>query len=376
MERRNLSEVLAELVRVQADNARLGAAISAREAQETIRKNASKVREGIISQANAYGSRVKKLANDYVANQDEHESAIYEYEEMQSRIDDVYEQNMNGMIEQQTSLETEEIELTERLEELKNKARDIRNSEQYKAQKRREKDLINAGKEAFKDSDFEQIEAVKSELEELQKNDELLATQTEIEDVRKELQAKRDAIKTCKEALKEWTAERKDAIQKLDLSEYNPKSIQKKMSFGQRLLGAISIKLLGGKRGFDSIIKGVRDRITHLKEEVVPQVQKEAKEKKEGIGNRIATAVENARNIGKEATTRGAEIARKTGERITTTTKSTVAEIVSRGTSAKNAIIDKMEQKIKEAEGKRINLEERNKPNQQANTQNTREEEL
>lgn len=363
-EQKNFLDLVKQLAETQVILSKINAQLAIRKGKDQIGKVMSNTITKIEQQAKIYGANLKKIEDQYKANKNK-KGILGEYKETIETINNEYMPLLEGILNMQISLEATEqrimMELeNERQEKINSEVEkswreeyrkiisdgtyknaknpsevfDINNlqNEIYKRDVDPVVDKILGKEDLTKDSNsaeekFNIVEEVwKREEEENEKDptkrelyeklaltridmavEEILEEEKEnknrFEGPKKEEELKevRALIEECKTEYKNVIKEREETIEKETADKDNKLAVIPKQNLFQKAIGAIFNKFNGTKKFMKSTITPLKEKITNLKEEKIPQIKEEVANKKNYLTKNFKNKISNIKNniIGK-----------------------------------------------------------------------------
>lgn len=299
MEEKNIISELKELVDLQVQYSKLKISRNVRETKENAQEKIGQVGKYLDEQAKSYGRST-----------DEVKEIKEKYAEQVKNLKDNFEAGILSIQEAKQRVEGLQIKAMARVAELKKEAKDIKKTDKYKSWKKTY-DIYAKEAEKYKNAgDKEGFAKAMEELKRMRKDSPLYAINVEITKGKNYID---EAEKIIEEKEQKQKDLKKYYKKDLDLSAKGKTTAiaqVKKQNIIQRFVGSIINRIGGAKKFATSVINPWKENIINIKNEVVPNFIKSAKElagneieKFKGIGKGIGEKVLGLIEKGRETKT-------------------------------------------------------------------------
>ncbi len=282
-EKSSFLSLLKELIEVQANIAKVDAQIAIRRGQEQIKAKIDSTREQLEAQAKRFGTNLKSAEAQYSKNNGEKKTILEQFEARLDEISEIYDPQLQEILEQKSELEAEEQSIMAEQKEVK-----IDKKYAKKDYQKRETELKSEIKSAIDSGDLDLAQEKMEELKDYSVNNDYSALKTynvELIARRSEL---RKMIEKCEQEYEALMSERDSEINNALDTRDTSLALIPKQNFFQRMVGSVLNRFNGSKKFIKSYMDPLQAKITDLRDNKLPQIKEGVAQRKEDFVNSVA----------------------------------------------------------------------------------------
>lgn len=292
--------LVAELTKVQNEKAKVSSKLFIRNGKDQIVNKVNNLKSKLMQQAEIYGQKATKVQETYNLNKETKDNILQEYQEALQEIQQQYEAQDKMYANAIDMWQGEDEKNILKECELKLKRKEIARSPEYVQQMLAEETLQKEIKKDVSKGNLDLATEKIEELKSLQSKNPLSQCDREIKEVQERRDRTENLIEMFKKRREECHEDRNEDINSAMEDRDTQLVAMKKQNLFQKVAGNIMNKLNGANRFKNNVMKVLAQKVNHIKEETIPELQEKLSDKMFDIEQKAEGLMQDTLDKGRE----------------------------------------------------------------------------